>query len=317
MKASYRERPLNDLPKAPVSLTLDQAILQTVAYSDIFDYPLTLEETHRYLAGLAAEPGEVEEALRKSLVRRGLLECADGFFFLPGRGHLPSIRQKRAEVARVQWPVVRRFGRLLANLPYTRMVAVTGSLAVGNADEGADLDFFIITADGRLWLCRAMVVLVVKIAARRGVPLCPNYFLAMRAMALDEQNLYAAHEIAQMVPLFGLDAYRQFRRANQWVKSFLPNAQGTPALLSADPGPSPLMLRAARRGAEWSLSTPFGGWIERWEMNRKTRKFVSMAEDGESQFSADWCKGHFERHGQKALALLEERISKLEEKKES
>ena len=78
---------------------------------------------------------------------------------------------------------------------------------------------------GRLWLCRGMVILLVRLARQLGHTLCPNYFLSERALALAEQSLYTAHELVQMVPVAGMPTYRTMRRLNQWADRFLPNAQ--------------------------------------------------------------------------------------------
>ena len=111
------------------------------------------------------------------------------------------------------------------------MVAVTGSLAVNNVDAAADIDFLIVTEIGRLWLCRAMIIMLVKLAAKRGVWLCPNYFLSTRALHFDDRNLFSAHEIVQMVPISGRRVFRQLLEENQWVTDFLPNAYAALELL--------------------------------------------------------------------------------------
>ena len=44
---------------------VSRAVLHTVAYSDIFDYPLTAPEVHRYLTGVRASFEEVAQALEE------------------------------------------------------------------------------------------------------------------------------------------------------------------------------------------------------------------------------------------------------------
>ncbi|OGO33798.1 MAG: hypothetical protein A2W35_12645 [Chloroflexi bacterium RBG_16_57_11] len=238
------------------------------------------------------------------------LSITRGYFTLAGRESLVGLRQRRELVGQRRWPAVQRYGRWIAALPYVRLVAVTGALAVNNED-GPDLDFLVVTAHGRVWLCRGLVMLIGRWARRFGDEICPNYFLAESSLRLAEQNLYTAHEMSQMVPLFGMDTYQWMRRLNPWVELFLPNAVGVPertetvALQAAAPS-------FARRATERLLWTAPGNWVENWEMHRKVRMLRSQETDeSETGFCRDWCKGHFGGYGKKTREAYRARLQAL------
>jgi hypothetical protein len=291
---------------------LERAIVHTVAYADVFDYALTADEIHRYLIGVSASRGDVRGALTSGrLVGQGqaqALSRAGRYFTLAGRESAVDTRRRRAAVSAAYWRRAVRYGRLIGNLPFVRMVAVTGGLAMDNVADD-DIDYMVVTEPGRLWLCRALVVSLVRAAAFRRVTLCPNYFLSERALALDEQNLFTAHEVTQMVPLSGMPAYEHFRQLNRWTAQYLPNAAGAPRRVAAvEP-----TRRRIRSVAEHTLRSPVGAGFERWEMARKMRK-LGLRADGhaEAAFGPDWCKGHFGDHGQLTLSRYAERLSALE-----
>jgi hypothetical protein len=98
-----------------------------------------------------------------------------------------------------------------------------------------------------LWLTRALVIAIVRWAARRGVILCPNYFVTESALALPEHTLYTARELAQMTPLTGTDIYQQMRQLNDWSYHFLPNAVGPPPAAPATVLPSHTLQALAER----------------------------------------------------------------------
>jgi hypothetical protein len=285
---------------------LTAAIVETVTYSDLFDYPLTAQEIHRYLAGVPASLAAVADLLSAGRLIPQRLERADGFYTLPGRLSIVDIRHRRTRAAAGLWAKAVAYGAQIARLPFVRMVAVTGALAVDNSDTGDDLDYLIVTEPGRLWLCRALVIGLVRLAQRRGDVICPNYFLSERALALDDHSLYTAREIAQMVPLTGRPIYHRLRQLNGWVESYLPNAAGAPRELPlAEPASS--HMRAA---VETVLRLRPAGVLERWEMRRKIRKLI--AEHGatgadEASFSPEYCKGHFGGYGSKTLAAFNDR----------
>lgn len=292
---------------------IERAVLEAVAYADVFEYPLTLHEVHRYLVRVSASFEEVASVLRSSRVLRAHLARRGEFYLLDGRDEIVDTRRRRAAVAADLWPPAVQYGHVIARLPFVRMVAVTGALAVDNVEPDTDIDYLIVTAPGRLWLCRALVVAVVRFAERKGVWLCPNYFLSENLLAFEERSLYAAHEVTQMVPIAGMVTYRRLRRLNAWTDTLLPNAVGPPGRLNGNRVNDAAVRRhPLRRIGEAVLRTGVGGMIEQWEMQRKVRKFTRHADDHvETNFSVDCCKGHFDSHGTRTLDAFNERMHKI------
>lgn len=309
------------LPAAPISIkraatakpeaadaALTNAIIETVAYADIFDYPLTAAEIHRYLIGQRRSREAVQAALDDNATIAARLRRNDDLYALAGREAIVTTRQQRQRLSSRFWPRARRYGRLIASLPFVKMVAVTGELAMDNVRERSDIDYFIVTEHRRLWLCRLFVIGVVHLAARFGDTVCPNYLLSERTLAISERDLYSAHEVVQMIPLSGLDTYARFRQLNQWVYDFLPNAVGAPRQLRTLPH-----ARPARALAEGALRTRAGAFLEGWESGRKMRKFAAMTfQHREASFSPDWCKGHVHDHSRLILAAFEEHKAGIE-----
>jgi hypothetical protein len=178
-----------------------------------------------------------------------------------------------------------------------------------NVDAGDDFDFLIVTETGRLWLTRAIVIgFIVKPASHQGAEICPNYLLSERALAFQEQNLYVAHELSQMIPLTGLDLYRQIRKRNGWTRRFLPNAFGPPRQVETSPG----RWRPLHALLEGPLRTPLGGKLEHWERTRKIRRFQKLHKgQATASFGPDHCKGHFQSNERRILHALDERLRRL------
>lgn len=286
---------------------LERGIVQAVAYADVFEYPLTADEIHRYLVGVAASRGAVRAVL--SAGRPQEISRQGRYYTLEGRESIIDIRRARAAAATQYWRCAIRYGRTMGSLPFVRMVAVTGALAMDNMADG-DIDYLVVTEPGRLWLCRALIVGLVRLAARKGTELCPNYFLSEQALALNEHNLFTAHEIAQMVPITSMQTYERLRALNRWTDTYLPNAGSAPHRIGTVEPPRRRMLESA-------LRSPVCAPLERWEMNRKIRK-LDQRRNGHAEvaFGPDWCKGHFGDHGQVTLARYAERLRALERRQQ-
>jgi len=302
---------------APPATRVEQAVIRTVAYADVFQYPLNAPEVHRYLHGIAASTEATEAALARCSAAGGALCYRDGFYTLHGRGNLVAVRDRRAAIADRLWPAALTYGRLIAGLPFVRMVAVTGSLAWHNVDDGGDIDYLIVTKPGRLWVCRWLIAALRRAALLDGVPLCPNYVISTRAVALADRNLYTAYEVARMTPIAGLRMYRRLRRANPWVEAYLPNAVSAPrapehVVLHSPDRPSTGRARLARL-TQRILDSPLGALLERWEMKYRIRKLLKLGnEAGEAAYGVDCCKCQVSGHARRTLAAFAERVRALE-----
>ncbi|MGD8997107.1 MAG: hypothetical protein PVH80_03290 [Anaerolineae bacterium] len=294
---------------SPAVNHLGKAIVCTVAYADVFDYPLSAAQIHRYLLGMATDSDSVNQALQTDHWVGERLEHRAGCYTLRKRANLVELRQRRAMVATQMWPQAARYAQAIARLPFVRLVALTGALTMDNVDPGDDFDFLIVTEAGRLWLARAIVIgMIVKPASRQGNEVCPNYLVAEHALAFPEQNLYVAHELSQMVPLAGFDLYQQIRERNRWTRRFLPNAAGPPR--RGDASATTTALR--RSPLEVALRTPVGAALEHWERGRKMRRFERLKQGQTSaSFDVDRCKGHFESNQEHVLEAFDERLRKL------
>jgi hypothetical protein len=224
--------PVADRADGEPSLELERAVLLTVVYSDLFDYPLTAGEILAFLPVRCRDRERLERAVTALASPAGSgprLVRRDGYLCLAGREEIADLRRRRREMAARRWPAARRFGRWLARVPFVRMVAVCGSQAVENAGADGDVDLFLVTAKDRLWLVHTATMILrrlSRLAGRRlGVEICPNYFLTTASLQIATRNLYTAREVVQTVPLWGEEIYDRFLAANRWVEGFLPQAR--------------------------------------------------------------------------------------------
>jgi hypothetical protein len=186
----------------------------TLAYFDKYDYPLTREELEFWGSGEVAS-----------------LRAINGYYFLPGRSKLVSIRKRREKISQSKWSIARSAGEKLKKFPTIKSVFVTGSLAMNNAGVEDDIDLMLITSVNTLWITR--LVINIFFWAQRRLPgqnlapdkLCINLWLDESALHIEPHDLYRAHEVLQAKVLWERNnTHTKFLQANAWVKEFLPNA---------------------------------------------------------------------------------------------
>ena len=291
--------------------TLDAAILRTVLYADVFEFALRVDELHHFL--MSPHPVSLEavrRALNESPTLRDALVQSGGRVVLTGRESLLRLRDQRDSLAAQLWPKAAAAGHWLACVPFVRMVAVTGALAMDNpAHLSDDFDYFIVTAPGRVWLARLLIIGVVRLSRLWGWPICPNFVLAADSLAQRRRDVYIAHEIAQAVPLADSGGlYAAFRAANEWTFDHLANAESP--FPRVTPSPAGRVGRELKRLGEWIFGGRLGDTVEAWEHGRKSRRFNAQAQRRESaaQVDSSQVKGHFNDHGSGVIAQYHARL---------
>jgi hypothetical protein len=170
-----------------------------------------------------------------------------------------------------------------------------------NARVGDDLDYLIVTKPGRVWLSRLFAVALVRWVRGCGYTICPNYVVAEDALVQQRRDLFIAHEVTQMVPIFGRQVYDEMRRQNDWSSDYLPNAVN--AYYTIDEHSSGMFWMSIKGLAEILLGGVVGDQLEAWEHRRKVRRFhqEKRADSSEAQLDRSQVKGHFDDFGLKVL----------------
>lgn len=212
--------------------------MRTLVYADIFDYPLTSREVHKFL--IADKPHDFD-SVQKTLERMSAskktvsADKTDRFYFLAGCSSTVVLREKREKISQKKLKIARKIARMLKLLPTIKLIGITGRLAMENSEEEGDIDFLIVTSANRLWLTRFLTIVFLELLRKRRRPrdinvrdkICLNMFLDERFLSLPakERDLYTAHEIVQMKLLWDKDkTYQKFLKANERVREYLPNA---------------------------------------------------------------------------------------------
>lgn len=278
-----------------MSQKLSKNIIVTVAYYDIFDYPLTAFEVWKYLIDYGEESvRDVREAtlfdIMEELDNKELEKYIGqhrGFYFLKGKNDLVEKRIRRNKISEHKFEIIRRVVWFLRFVPYVRMVAVTGRMAMKNASQESDLDLLIALKHGRIFTGRTLVTLLVHILGRRRYGekitdrICLNYFITDKSLEIQIKDMFSSSEYSFLLPMFGFKNFQKFQEANIWIKDTKPSYH-TEKLANLKMIPDSDPARFLRKWGERLLSFNFiEKSLKKWQIRRiqadsRTKKPGSM-----------------------------------------
>ncbi len=167
----------------------------------MFKYPLTREELFENSAAGDSRALFSEEL--DGLLKNNFLKELDGFILTNQRSsHDVSTRLQGNKGAREIMPLATAFSKKIASFPFVRAVLLSGSLSKNYYDAGSDVDYFIITAPNRLWICRTLLILRYKLLPEaRKKYWCTNYFVSSDNLVIPDHNAFTATELAYLIPV--------------------------------------------------------------------------------------------------------------------
>ncbi len=204
--------------KLKLEMSFERNARAALLYFDLFDFPLTEEELYSFLP---VKEHKEEFTLK---LRKAGLRSSDGLYHLREGHEIASLRKTQQARAAKMLAAARFMGNLIRHFPFVRGVYLSGSLSKGVDSGDADIDFFIITAESRLWICRAILTMFKKIFFLNSKKfLCLNYFLSENHLEIPEKNVFTATELVTLQPLHNEELLRKLLAANEWIYNFYPN----------------------------------------------------------------------------------------------
>lgn len=212
---------------------MEKAILKTLIYANIFDYPLKINEIHKWLIGKKATLRQVDKALGNL----GEIKKKGKYYFLKERDSLVAQRFRKEKQSVIYFRKAKFISQVLKIIPWIKLVGISGGLALNNAGKSDDIDLFIITSKNRLWMSRLLIVGLLSLVGQRrkkmdskrkiAGKICVNILLEEDKLEQESKDIFVAHEVLQMRVLWQRGGiYTKYLEDNSWAFRFLPNWLG-------------------------------------------------------------------------------------------
>ncbi len=121
----------------------------------------------------------------------------------------------------------KNWAKKIGKVKGVQAVFLSGSLAQDQNKSTADIDLFIITTPGQIWVTRFRVFTKLKRQRELSKPedhagkICPNHFITTENLQITQKNAYTANLFTHNIPLYDpQNLFSKFADENPWVKKF-------------------------------------------------------------------------------------------------
>jgi len=219
--------------KVTENLELRRAIVETIAFFDLFEYPLTQNEILKYLQLKTTYLAIFKEL--ELLVNEKTINREGGLYFLEGRIANISERKKKYNYSARKFKIAMKISRIFRFIPWIQLICVANLIGRDNLREEGDIDLFIVSDKNRLWLTRFFTVLVAKLLNVRPQinntkdKICLSFFISEEQMNLEnirdnKMDMYFNYWFINLAPIYSRDnSFSELMKANEKILESFPN----------------------------------------------------------------------------------------------
>ncbi len=213
--------------------TSEKAVLKTLLYSDIFEFPLTEQEIWQYVV---SDKNITKEEIKSSLSHlRSKLSALNGLYSIKGKEKHIRERMALRKLLKTKLSIAQYASHYLSYIPTIYFIGISGGLAAEDIKETDDIDFFIIVKNNCIWITRLMILAVLELLQLRrkrddkngANKICVNMIIDESQLVWPDirRDIYNARELVQLKPLFERHTmHRKLLESNKWVSKFFFNA---------------------------------------------------------------------------------------------
>ncbi len=230
---------------------LEEAVIKTLCWFDIFDYPLKRDEVFDYLIiDKKTDYDNFLSCIESSDYLKKNTKNKEGFICLKERDidELIRYRTEKEKLSDAKIKKAFRFIKFFRFIPYIKFISVCNDLGYRNANYNSDIDLFIITDKGKIWTVRFFVVGILKVlnlrpkfdfknskSYKRKDRIDANFFITTDAMDMESLSInffdiYLFYWVNQMMVAYDRGRYYdEFLNKNLWTENFLSNIRANKA----------------------------------------------------------------------------------------
>lgn len=210
------------------TISIREGSIRTLLYFDLFNYPLNIDEILKF-APVSSSTKDLVKVELGSLIECGDIYSDGVFYSVRPLSELVERRLKGNKVANKVMAQAFKMSHKISKFPFVRSVMLSGSISKGYMADDGDVDFFVLTEPGRLWLARTFLMLYKKLFLLNSHKyFCINYLITTDQLEIPDKNLFTATEVVTLIPTYRTDLYEQFQAANKWAQDFYPGFKISP-----------------------------------------------------------------------------------------